>query len=105
MATLDAGFPRPSDPGDEGGESGCVECVGVSPTQSLALTGSLSGTLAIWDLPTQQMRLNCQHVVSVCTRSIYRMLVRPNRHKKVVHFPERWLLPTEIAHQSTSKIK
>ena len=67
MATLGAGFPRGQDsapsPPEEG--AGCVECVAFSPTLPLAVSGSLSGAMAVWDLPTQQLRLVCQHEVSL----------------------------------------
>ncbi len=66
VATLSAGFPRgqdsvPSAPA----EDGSVECVAFTPTLPLAVSGSLSGVMAVWDLPTQQLRLVCQHEVCV----------------------------------------
>lgn len=43
--------------------SGSVEAVCFSPHQPVGLTGSLSGVLGVWDLPTQKLRLQCVHQV------------------------------------------
>ena len=75
MATFAAGFPSSegatpaSDKveGEEEREFVCVEAVGFSPTLPVAVTGSLSGVLGVWDLPTQQLRLQCPHEVGTCT--------------------------------------
>lgn len=53
-----AGFP----PQREGADVSCgVEAVCFSPALPVVLTGSLSGVLGIWDLPTQKLRLQCVH--------------------------------------------
>lgn len=47
-----------------------MEAVAFSPSHPHALTGSLSGALAIWDIPTQTLRHRCNHEVGgalVCT--------------------------------------
>ena len=40
-----------------------VEAVGFSPTLPVAVTGSLSGVVGIWDIPTQKLRQNLTHEV------------------------------------------
>ncbi len=66
VATLGAGFPRGQDSVPSAlAEDGSVECVAFTPTLPLAVSGSLSGAMAVWDLPTQQLRLVCQHEVCV----------------------------------------
>ena len=77
LATFQAGFPRSegasSSPAgqvsdlSEEREPVCVEAVGFSSVLPVALTGSLSGVLGVWDLPTQQLRLQCTHDVSIST--------------------------------------
>ncbi|CAH1788775.1 unnamed protein product [Owenia fusiformis] len=42
-------------------EDNSVEAVGFSKTHSLAATGTLKGTLSIWDINTHQCRLQCKH--------------------------------------------
>ena len=65
--TFSAGFARQggSDAGAEGEkeEVSSVEAVGLSPTVPLAVTGSLSGVLGVWDMPTQKLRQKCIHKV------------------------------------------
>ena len=66
--TFSAGFARQvdGDHGAEGGKEGelsSVEAVGLSPTSPLAVTGSLSGVLGVWDMPTQKLRQKCIHKV------------------------------------------
>lgn len=63
LSVFPAGFSPPS-PSSEGAHTSCsVEAVCFSPSQSMGLTGSLSGVLGVWDLPTQKLRLQCVHQV------------------------------------------
>ena len=61
MATFAAGFPLTGDD-----DSPSVEAVGFSSSLPVAVTGSLSGVLGIWDLPTQRLRQQLQHEVGTC---------------------------------------
>ena len=59
-----AGFPEERGEGE--GEMLCgVEAVCFSPVLPVALTGSLSGVLGVWDLASQRLRHKCIHKVSV----------------------------------------
>lgn len=51
--------------GEEEPQVPVIESVGFCPSLPLALTGSLSGVLAVWDLPTQKLRQQCRHEVLV----------------------------------------
>ncbi|XP_064607664.1 angio-associated migratory cell protein-like [Liolophura sinensis] len=46
-------------------ETDCVETVGFSQTQPLVATGSLSGSLCVWDVPTQVLRHTCPHEAGI----------------------------------------
>ena len=64
--TFSAGFAGQGDA--DGGAEGekevsSVEAVGLSPVIPLAVTGSLSGVLGVWDMPTQKLRQKCTHKV------------------------------------------
>lgn len=61
MATFAAGFPLS---GEDDPPS--VEAVGFSSSLPVAVTGSLSGALGVWDLPTQRLRQQLQHEVGQC---------------------------------------
>lgn len=61
MATFPAGFPL-SDVDDPPS----VEAVGFSSSLPVVVTGSLSGFLGVWDLPTQRLRQQLQHEVGRC---------------------------------------
>lgn len=58
VGTFVAGFPSSGE-----NDSPSVEAVGFSPSLPVAVTGSLSGVLGVWDLPTQKLRQQCQHGV------------------------------------------
>ena len=61
MCTFPAGFAPRRDSGDNGDEDRqcTVEAVSFSPLFPVAITGSLSGVLGVWDLPTQKLRQKC----------------------------------------------
>ncbi|CAG5129165.1 unnamed protein product, partial [Candidula unifasciata] len=46
---------------DSGEEDNSVETVGFSHTHDYAATGTLTGDLEIWDLPTKSVRHKCDH--------------------------------------------
>ncbi|BFZ21975.1 hypothetical protein BsWGS_25014 [Bradybaena similaris] len=46
---------------DSGEEDDSVETVGFSHTHDYAATGTLGGSLEIWDLPTKSVRHKCDH--------------------------------------------
>lgn len=48
---------------DQGGELPSVEAVGFSPALPVAVTGSLSGVMGVWDVPTQKLRQKLTHEV------------------------------------------
>ena len=58
MATFAAGFPLSGED-----DSPSVEAVAFSSSLPVAVTGSLSGVLGVWDLPTQRLRQQLQHEV------------------------------------------
>ena len=73
LCVFAAGFsPASNESGSSGGsESGdgerqcSVEAVGFSPLLPVAVTGSLSGVVGVWDFPTQKLRQKCSHEVIV----------------------------------------
>ena len=74
LATFSAGFAKQVGVAgvavEEEADLPSVEAVGLSPTNPLAVTGSLSGVLGIWDIPTQKLRQKCIHKVMVSTSKI-----------------------------------
>ncbi|XP_031557021.1 angio-associated migratory cell protein-like [Actinia tenebrosa] len=60
LATLNAGFPEPQ---EENPPS--IEAVSFSNTLPLLATGSLSGVMAFWDVPTHRLRQQCKHPATV----------------------------------------
>lgn len=70
LVTFSAGFAKQGVDGGAGASAGeteselsSVEAVEFSPTNPLAVTGSLSGVMGIWDIPTQKLRQKCIHKV------------------------------------------
>lgn len=59
LSTFEAGFPQSK----EESESTSVECVCFSNDTLFALSGSLSGVLAIWDISAQRLRHQCKHPI------------------------------------------
>ena len=74
LATFSAGFAKQVDVAgaavEEEADLLSVEAVGLSPTNPLAVTGSLGGVLGVWDIPTQKLRQKCIHKVMVSTSMI-----------------------------------
>ena len=71
LTTFGAGFPKSQSSGAGGGgdeesesEPPSVEAIAFSPVLPIAVTGSLSGVLGVWDMPTQKLRQRCNHDVS-----------------------------------------
>ena len=63
----------------QGDELPSVEAVGFSSALPVAVTGSLSGMVGVWDIPTQKLRQQLTHEV------LYFLLIRPR--VKDVHEP------------------
>lgn len=88
--TFSAGFARQVD-GDHGAEAGkegelsSVEAVGLSPTSPLAVTGSLSGVLGVWDMPTQKLRQKCIHKVWSVGDNVYSLLASTTMSVVCIH--------------------
>ncbi len=62
LSVFPAGFAEEREGGGE--ELSCdVEAVCFSSVLPVGLTGSLSGVLGVWDLPTQKLRQKCLHKV------------------------------------------
>ena len=59
LASFSAGFST------GGEEAASVEAVAFSPSHPHALTGSLTGVMGVWDIPTQTLRHHCTHEVGV----------------------------------------
>ena len=67
VVTFAAGFPSSGE-----NDSPLIEAVGFSPSLPIAVTGSLSGVLGVWDVPTQKPRQQCQPAwgrSTLCTSS------------------------------------
>lgn len=67
LSTFNAGFPQ----GDDDSENSSVECVAFTDDTIYALSGSLSGVLAVWDISAQRLRHTCKHslgagIVTLC---------------------------------------
>ena len=70
LVTFSAGFAKHVDSGggasaEQESQLSPVEAVGFSPSTSLAVTGSLSGVMGVWDIPTQKLRHKCVHQVYI----------------------------------------
>ena len=77
MVTFAAGFPKLGDNVDvsegQGDDLPSVEAVGFSQALPVAVTGSLSGVVGVWDISTQKLRQKFTHEVD-CHHSIVRIL-------------------------------